>query len=246
MIAFYEREYRGLKEKYDKLTLELDKNSSWTICLTDYNERKEEEKKVLQEKLNEFMNNASAGKCNIEQTVEGLTVKLHEAEKRDLTDEKLCELEKRVNDKLEKTLDAERKELEDEIRSSNKIKQDLVIKLRKAESELHAERNSQGNNHKEVEELTKKLRKSESELIDGKKLLEQEKEKVLEAENMAAQFSITHCRFLRPTHLTNGSVTDELGVSSCKNVMTRGNRASWKRELGYRLASGPSKRGPGH
>ncbi|XP_024965854.1 DNA ligase 1-like [Cynara cardunculus var. scolymus] len=186
MAASYEKEYRELKEKYDKLTLEDKKNISWAIRLSYYNERKEEEKKVLQEKLDKFMNNVSNSleSLILNKQIEELTDKLHEAEKRELSDEKVCELEKslyeykekyvnmfrenflnedlvkdlrrenkeirerieedfmyKVN-KLEITLDYERKELDDEIRSSNKIKQDLVNKLRKAESELNAFRTS--------------------------------------------------------------------------------------------------------
>ncbi|XP_024962782.1 UPF0430 protein CG31712-like, partial [Cynara cardunculus var. scolymus] len=79
--------------------------------------------------------------------------------------------------KLENTLDYERKGLDEEIRSSNKIKQDPSNKLQKAEFELNAKRNSPEKKNKEVEELTEKLRKSENELIDERKLLDQEKDK---------------------------------------------------------------------
>ncbi|XP_024959748.1 arginine and glutamate-rich protein 1-like [Cynara cardunculus var. scolymus] len=80
-----------------------------------------------------------------------------------------------VPEKRSRTLDSDRKESDEEVINSNKIKQELVDKIRKAENELNAERNVQRKKDDELLEAEKRF-------VAGRKLLEKEKDKIIEAE----------------------------------------------------------------
>ncbi|KAJ0614364.1 hypothetical protein HanIR_Chr02g0061631 [Helianthus annuus] len=76
---------------------------------------------------------------------------------------------------------------------------------------------------------------------------------------MTTHFSPVHCRHLQPTVIattvadteckqTGGEVLEFIvsSTTNTSNVNSGDNRRSKMRSLGYKLASGPSKRGPGH
>ena len=80
-------------------------------------------------------------------------------------------------EKLENTLDSVRKNNDDNLKIWSKANKDLFIQLQKVRNELPTPRNNS-----ETEDLTEKFHKSESDLIELRKLLNLEKEKVLEME----------------------------------------------------------------
>ncbi|XP_024962746.1 stress response protein NST1-like [Cynara cardunculus var. scolymus] len=165
-VSEFEKCVKDFKEKYVIVFLEIHANLEWAKELKQDLEKSKEEKEYLQVKIDVLLGNAydfrRSRRTDFEQLKEnsGLKSTIHE---------------------LEKTLESERKESDEEAIKQSKIEQELVNKIRKAEFELNAEKNSQGNKNKEFEELTEKLSKSESELTRERNLLKKKKDEIIEA-----------------------------------------------------------------